>query len=147
VIDPAERLGSKRGWTSILPVVAVFFSSSDALARQSHPWSTPVEVMMLGPDPVKVRVASGVTMPCDSIDNRPLIVGRFNPGEAIRAVAVGNGCICFQQTYAPLSDSDWSIGTLICTACKYNPYTRAWACPPSNTDPTIRIKVASSRPK
>ena len=129
-----------------MPLVALFFSS-DALARRSMPWITPVEVMMLGPDPVQVRVTNGVGMPCDSIDDRPVIVGRFKAGEAIRAVAVGNGCVCFQQTYAPFSDSDWSTGTLLCSACTYNPYTLVWSCPPSNLDPTIRIKVASSRPK
>ncbi|MET0791627.1 MAG: hypothetical protein ABW061_08915 [Polyangiaceae bacterium] len=86
-------------------------------------------------------------MPCDSIDDPPVIVGRFKPGEAIRGVAVGNGCVCFQQTYSPFSDTDWSTATLICSACTYDPYARTWACPPSNPDPTIRIRAASSRPK
>jgi hypothetical protein len=91
-------------------------------------------------------VTSGAALPCDSIDDRPVIVGRFNAGQAIHVVAVGAGCVCFQQTYAPFSDSDWSNATLICTACNYNPCTHAWVCPPPSTDPTIRIKVASSRP-
>ena len=101
---------------------------------------------MLGPEPVRVRVTNGVGMPCDSIDDRPVIVGRFKAGEVIRGVAVGDGCVCFQQTHAPFSDTDWSMPSLICTACKYNPYTHAWVCPPSDADPTIRIPVRSSRP-
>lgn len=129
----------------MLPLLALFFSSSDALARRSMPWSTPVEVTMLGPDPVRIRVTNGPAMPCDSIADAPLIVGRFNAGEAIRVVAIGGGCVCFQQTYAPFSDTDWSGATQICTACRYNPYTRVWTCPPSSPDPAIRIRVASSR--
>ena len=100
---------------------------------------------MFGPDPVRVRVTNGVGMPCDSFDDRPVIVGRFKPGEAVHAVALGGGCVCFQQTYAPFSDTDWSTATLICTACTYNPYSHVWVCPPSAADPTIRVKVASSR--
>ena len=129
-----------------LPLL-VFLASSDALARRSMPWSTPVEVTMLGPDPARVRVAVGAAMPCDSVDDRPLITGRFAPGQTIRATALGNGCVCFQQTYAPLSDADWSMATQICTACSYNAYLRAWFCPPSSPDPTIHIRVASSRAK
>ena len=85
-------------------------------------------------------------MPCDSIDDRPVIQGRYKQGEAIRGVAVGNGCVCFQQTYAPFADTDWSMSTLICSPCTYNSYAHAWDCPASKSDPTIRIKVASSRP-
>lgn len=128
-------------------LLALFLSSSDALARRSMPWPTPVEVTILGPEPVRVRVTNGAGMPCDSADDRPVIVGRFKPGDAIRAVALGDGCVCFQQTYAPFSDSDWSTATLSCTACTYNAYSHIWSCPASNADPTIRIKVASSRPK
>ena len=51
----------------------------------------------------------------------PLIVGRFEAGAA--------------------------TASLICGACKYNPSTRVWICPPSNPEPTIRIAVASSRQK
>lgn len=102
---------------------------------------------MLGPDPVRVRVSNGVGMPCDSMDDSPVIVGRFDPGEVIRGVAVGNGCVCFQQTYAPFSDTDWSTAVQVCSACGYNPFTRRWDCPPSKADPTIRIRAASTRPK
>ena len=77
----------------------------------------------------------------------PLIVGRFEAGATIRTVAIGGGCVCYQQTYAPFSDVDWSTASLICSACKYNPSTRVWICPPSNPEPTIRIAVASSRQK
>jgi hypothetical protein len=130
-----------------LPLLALLLAPSDALARRSGPWSTPVEVTILGPDPVRVRVAAGVAMPCDSSDDHSLIAGRFKPGQTIRAVAVGGGCVCFQHTYAPFSDADWSMPTLICTRCRYNYDERVWFCPPSSPDPTIRINVASSRAK
>ncbi len=107
----------------MVPLLASL-ASSDALARRSMPWPTPVEVTMLGPDAVRVRVTNGVAMPCDSIDDRPLIVGRFTASETIRTVAVGDGCVCFQQTYAPFSDTDWSTATRLCSACQYNPYAR-----------------------
>jgi hypothetical protein len=128
-----------------LPLLALFFASSDALARDSVPWSTPVEVTIRGPNPVRVWVSAGVDMPCNSMGDQAQIAGRFKPGQTIRALAVGDGCVCFQQTYAPFSDTDWSLSTRICTACNYNHYTRVWFCPPSNPDPTIHIKVASSR--
>jgi len=146
MLGRVERSASRRGLLFALPLLASFAASSDALARHSTPFMTPVEVTMLGPDPVRVRVANGVNMPCDSIDDHALINGRFGAGQVIRTTALGDGCICFQQTYAPLSDSDWSLATHRCTACSYNPYTRVWLCPP-NTDPTIRIQVASSRAK
>ena len=146
MLGRVARLASARCGVSLaLPLLALFFASSDALARGVHPWSTPVEVTILGPDPVRVRVTNGVEMPCDSMDDQVLIAGRFKPGQTIRTLAVGDGCVCFQQTYAPFSDADWSLSTRICTACNYNPYARVWFCPPSSPDPTIQIKVASSR--
>lgn len=126
----ARRSTPRSGWSSLLPLLVLVLSSSDALARRSMPWPTPVEVRIVGPEPVRVRVTNGVGMPCDSADDRPIVVGRFKPGDAIRAVALGDGCVCFQQTHAPFSDSDsdWSTATLGCTACTYNPYSHARSC-------------------
>jgi hypothetical protein len=132
-----------RGVAMILALSAA--AASDAFGRTpGHLVATPVVVALLGPDAVRVRVATGPNMPCDSIDNRTIIDGRFAAGQIVRATAVGNGCVCFQQTYAPLSDSDWSTPAHLCTACSYNPYTRIWTCPPQR-EPTISIRVASAR--
>jgi hypothetical protein len=128
-------------------IVALLLASSDAFARRGivRPYvDTPVVVALLGPDTVRVRVAMGPVMPCDSMENRMLIDGRFAAGQVVSARAVGDGCVCFQQTYAPLSDSDWSMPRRLCSPCGYNPGARVWICPP-NREPTISIRVPSSR--
>ncbi len=106
-------------------------------------FEVPVIVTSLGPDAVRVRVASGRTMPCDSSSNRMVIDARLDAGQAVRATS-NRGCVCFQQTYAPLADSDWSTPQRVCSPCAYNPATRVWVCPPQR-EPTIAIQVASSR--
>lgn len=136
--------GQRRSTAACGALVALLCCAADASAHRVAPFDTPVEVRLLGPDAVRVRVAAGVNLPCDSLDNRPLVNGRFKAGDIVRATAFGDGCVCFQQTYAPLVDSDWSTPARICSACSFNPQTRVWLCPPQR-DPTIRISVSSSR--
>jgi hypothetical protein len=105
---------------------------------------TPIEITLLGPGAVRIRVASGTSFPCDSADNRRLIEGKFEAGQVARATTPDH-CVCFQQTFEPFSDIDWSASSQLCRPqiCKV---TGRRKCVPA-PDPTIRVQVRSQRPK
>jgi hypothetical protein len=100
-----------------------------------------VEITMLGPDAVRVRLAEGKVFPCDSSDNRMLVQGRFSAGEVIRADATRD-CVCVQQTFASFPDVDWSAPQLACRPLNCAGIPRGRRCPPA-PDVTIRIQIAS----
>ncbi|HEY4105820.1 MAG TPA: hypothetical protein VGM44_18095 [Polyangiaceae bacterium] len=110
-------------------------------ARAGEP--TPIELTLLGPDPVSVRVALGTTFPCDSADDRILIQGKFAPGEVIRAT-VPDDCVCFEQTHTPFRDIDWGPSQRICRPQICRGAGKARRCVPS-PDPTIRLRISSNR--
>jgi len=103
---------------------------------------TPIEITMLGPGAVRIRVASGITFPCDSGDNRRLIEGKFEAGSVVRATTPGH-CVCFQQTFEPFSDTDWSASAQVCRPQFCTNFGRK-RCVPA-PDPTIRLQVRSQR--
>jgi hypothetical protein len=105
--------------------------------------ATPIEITLLGPRAVRVRLASGTTFPCDSGNNRPIIEGKFSAGEVLRA-STPDWCVCFQQTYEPFSDIDWSAPALVCRPLICTRGRRR--CLPSS-DPTIRLRIRSERPQ
>lgn len=138
----ARRLGGTLG----LPIAALL-CTADVWGGDPARFfrvETPLMVVQRGPDPVRVRISTGRTLPCDSSSNRMLIDRRVESGEVVRTTALSN-CVCFQQTYAPLADSDWSTPQRVCSPCAYNPQNRTWVCPPPHVDPTISIEVVSSR--
>ncbi|HKO46893.1 MAG TPA: hypothetical protein VJV79_04180 [Polyangiaceae bacterium] len=121
--------------------------SADVAASPSAPTTeglTPIEITLVGPKPVRLRVARGSTFPCDSGDNHLLVSGKFEPGRVIRLKTAGH-CVCFHQTYAPFSDIDWGASTLICRPQICRPAGRSKRCVPA-PDPTIRISIQSTRP-
>jgi hypothetical protein len=75
--------------------------------------TTPIEITMLGPGASPVRLALGTTFPCNSGDNRLIVEGEFGPGQVVHA-ATADRCVCFQQTYEPFSDTDWSASAMVC---------------------------------
>jgi hypothetical protein len=102
-----------------------------------------VEITFLGPGPVRLRVAQGVTFPCDSTNNRVLVDGKFNPGEVARTTTV-DACVCVQQTFEPFPDEDWSQSGLACRPLNCTGAGRAKRCVPA-LDPTIRLQIRSKR--
>lgn len=102
-----------------------------------------VEITMLGPSAVWVRVTQGATVPCDSSDNHRLVQGKFNPGEVIRTTTTDN-CVCVQQTYEPFTDVDWSASRPVCRPIECASRGRARRCREA-PDPTIRIAIGSKR--
>jgi hypothetical protein len=106
--------------------------------------ATPIEVTLLGPGAVRVRLALGTTFPCDSGDNQRLVEGKFAPGSVVRA-STPDRCVCFQQTFEPFSDTDWSASSMVCRPQICTNIGRK-KCVPA-PDPTIRLQVRSQRPK
>ena len=100
-----------------------------------------VEITMLGPSAVRVRVADGTTFPCDSTNNRMLVQGKFSPGEVVLA-STTETCVCVQQTYEPFSDADWSESALACRPVICKGAGRARRCVPA-PDSTIRVRIYS----
>jgi hypothetical protein len=102
-----------------------------------------VEITMLGPSAVQIRVADGTTFPCDSTNNRMLVQGKFNPGNVVLAVT-SNSCLCVQQTFEPFPDTDWSAPALACRPLVCSGTGRARRCVPA-PDPTIRVRIHSKQ--
>ena len=102
--------------------------------------ATPLEITLLGPGAVRVRVTVGTTSPCDSGDNRKLVDGKFAAGQVLRATVMGS-CVCVQQTFEPFSEVDWSQSSVACRP----QICRGRQCLPAR-DPTIRLRLSSTRP-
>ena len=120
----------------LLPLAALF--AGDAGAESP----TPVEITMLGPAPVRIRLRRGTTFPCDSGDNRRILEGKYGAGEVVRATTADR-CVCFQQTYEPFVDLDWSASSLVCRPQICTNIGRK-KCVPA-PDPTIRLSIRSKR--
>lgn len=144
-MTPGGLAGSTARYVLLPALSALLLCSADAHAqRRRVEWETPVVVTLLGPATVRVRVSSDRSLPCDTGNGRAFIDDRYGPGAVLRVTSVGQSCVCFQQTYAPLRDSDWSVPARLCSQCAYDYYRRYWVCPP-NREPTIAIQVSSSR--
>jgi hypothetical protein len=121
-----------------LRILALFAVALFALGASATS-VVPVEITMHGPKAVRVRIYSGQTSPCDSSNNHRVVDGRFEPGHVIRTTA-RTDCVCFQQTYEPFVEIDWSTPVQACRikcnrgGCRY-------------VDHTIRIGVVSSPPR
>lgn len=128
------------GLLIVLWLPVAILSAGDAAADGL----TPVEITLLGPGAVRVRLAEGHSFPCDSGDNRRLVEGKFEPGTVVRATTPEH-CLCLQQTYEPFTDSDWSQSALVCRpqVCKRRGKGQTCVSAP---DPTIRLLISSQRP-
>jgi hypothetical protein len=102
---------------------------------------TRVEITLLGPAAVRVRVAEGAAMPCDSSDNRVLVAGKFDPGQVV-ATTTEDNCVCVQQTHEPFVDVNWSPAFFACRPVICSGGGRARRCVAA-PDPTIRIEIRS----
>ena len=96
---------------------------------------TPVVVTMGGGDRLRVQVSEGLTMPCDSSNNRMLFDDRLGPGETFRASIAGE-CVCLRHTTSPFRNVDWTTSGLACR----KRVCHGRVCRPA-PDPTIRISL------
>src|SRR4051812_19193372 len=124
----------------LLWLPTAMLSAGDAAADGG----TPVVITMLGPGAVRIRLARGNTFPCDSGDNRPLLEGKYGPGEVVRT-STPDRCLCFQQTYEPFGDIEWSAPLTVCRPQICTRSGRGKKCVPA-PDPTIRFGIHSKRP-
>lgn len=100
-----------------------------------------VEIRVLGPGTVRLRVAQGAAMPCDAAGNHLLVNGKFGPGQVV-ATSTDAQCVCVQQTHQPFVDVDWSPAVFACrpVTCSGGGKSRVCRLAP---DPTIRIDIRS----
>jgi hypothetical protein len=120
-------------------VAAALLSPADVDA-QSSGW--PVLITGMGPKTIRIEVAAGKTLPCDSSRNIPLWSGKLEPGAAL-SFSSPYPDICFRQTFDNFPDVNWSTPHVY-SAVMY--CTRPGACVVA-PDPTIRLSVVSSETK
>ena len=126
-------------------LVVVSLAGALFAATAAEPSLTPIELTMVGPEAVSVRVAGGTTLPCDSGDDRMLVQGKFNAGQVVRT-STPDTCVCVQQTYQPFPDVDWAPATVVCRPLVCRGAGKTRRCVPT-PDPTIRLRFQSQRPE
>jgi hypothetical protein len=104
------------------------------------PPGAPIVVTLFGRERVSVVVAQGSVMPCDSTENRSLYRGYVEPGHPL-ALRSANACVCVEQSYAPLTESDWGPSRMVCQ----QPICDIWHVCRAAVDPTIRVSLTSRR--
>jgi len=97
-------------WSLALVALATAGLESDARAQ---PWSVPVYVSVVGSGSIRVRVAAGDIVPCDSSSNLPLFDGRMSAGTTTELQSP-YGCICEQHTHGAFREVDWTPSQIWC---------------------------------
>jgi hypothetical protein len=115
----------------------LLFASSVAA---DPPVATPVVATLYGNERVQVIVAEGSTAPCDSPENRQLYRGFVEPGRPL-LLQSPLGCVCVQQSFAPMTSTDWGPSRWECRPQACN---AAKVCRPV-VDPAIRVALVSRR--
>ncbi len=110
---------------------AIVLTSAGSLATEP----APVVVTMNGSARLRVQVSEGLTMPCDSLNNRMLFDGQLSPGETFRTT-IGGECVCVRNTTSPFREVDWTTPGLVCR----KRVCHGRVCRPA-PDPTIRLSL------
>ena len=110
--------------------LALFAGQPDSAA------STPfqVEVAVVGQGAIRVRIAEGHVIPCESLENRPILTEWMAPG-APRVFSVTDDCICVEHTYGSFREAQWSLPTQY----RYAPWR-------GHTERVIRVLLPTDRP-
>jgi hypothetical protein len=95
--------------------IAAITPAADADAGADRP----VFVTVVGKGHIRLRLAVGITAPCDSTENRMLFDGRLAPGRY--RWDTGAQDVCYQHTSGALPDSDWSVSRVISTTTRRGP--------------------------
>lgn len=120
-----------RRFVAVVSLGAIVVTTSRGLATEP----APVVITMGGHARLRVQVSEGLTMPCDSQNNRALFDGRLSPGETFRA-SIGGECVCVRHTTSPFRDVDWTSPGLACR----KRVCRGRICRPA-PDPAIRVSL------
>jgi hypothetical protein len=100
---------------AIALAIAAFAAGERAEAGADHP----VFVTVVGQGIIRLRLAVGITAPCDSSENRMLFDGRIGAGRYRWDTGARN--VCYQHTSRALPDSDWSESQVIPTTTRGKP--------------------------
>jgi hypothetical protein len=95
--------------------IAAFTASAGADAGDDRP----IFVTVVGQGTIRLRLAVGVTAPCDSTENRMLFDERIGRGKY--RWETGAKDICYQYTSRALPDSDWSVSRVVPTRMRAGP--------------------------
>jgi hypothetical protein len=90
-----------------------------ATGRAEAEADRPVFVTVVGRGAIRLRIAAGVTAPCDSSENRMLFDGWVGPGRYRWETRAS--FVCYQHTAGALRELDWSESRLVPTTMK-----RSW---------------------
>jgi hypothetical protein len=123
----------RRALLVLLSLLAVTAVSDDAGAAEP----TPVVVTMKGKGRVRLEVAAGSTLPCDSSANTPLFDGWIEGGQVFNS-ATTEACVCVRHTSKSFPTSGWSTPGLACR----KQICRGRICRPA-PDQTIRANLST----
>jgi hypothetical protein len=99
--------------------IALTIAAFTATPRAEAEADRPVFVAIVGQGVISLRLAAGITAPCDSSENRLVFVGRIGPGRY--RWDTGAKDVCYQHTSRALPDSDWSESQVISTTTRRGP--------------------------
>lgn len=103
--------------------------------------STPVIVSVQSTKRIKVQVAEGNTMPCDSLGNRMLFNSTLGNGQAFQG-ATDAQCVCVRHTTDAFPAAGWSESKMM---CRPRTCSKGKVCKPSSDQP-IRVDIRASQP-
>jgi hypothetical protein len=88
-------------------------AAMSATGRAEAEADRPVIVTVVGRGAIRLRLAAGVTAPCDSSSNRMLFDGWVEPGRY--QWETGSNTVCYQYTSGALREQDWSVSSIVPT--------------------------------
>ena len=73
-------------------------------------------VYSVGPQPIRLVIAIGNSLPCRSSSNETLFEGSIESGQAV-LTETRQVPICVEHTYGSFPDTDWSQGVWLPPGC------------------------------
>lgn len=119
----------------LLLVCAMVGVTVGASAAETSP--APVVVTMQSRGRVRVQVSEGLTMPCDSADNRMIFDTTLGPDEQLKT-SIKSQCVCVRHTTDSFPRGEWTTSRLV---CRPRPWNCAKRVPCNGGDQTIRVRL------
>jgi len=118
---------------TLLVFATLLFMTDEASAAEP----VGVVVHVQGEGRIRIEVASGNALPCDSSGNRRLYEGWIGGGETFNA-STSDECVCVRHTTKRFPASGWSTPGFVCRP----KVCRGRICRPA-PDPTIRVTLST----
>ena len=90
-----------------------------AAAHASDETERPVYVEVAGHGAIRLRLAAGVTAPCDSTENRMIFDGWVDVGR--HGWMTNASLVCYEYTSGALRESNWAIPRILATRLRGKP--------------------------